>query len=104
MQVLSVNLLLPDPLSLGSCATCFFPLMYEHDKSQFAQVFLGSCEAVAAFWQSMVDADHPNIKEQPALQTAASRALTIPLAIHGGGVPVSGIGKAWGKLMDVYSL
>ena len=28
---------------------------------------------------------------------------TVPLALHGDGTPVSGIGKAWSRLMDIYS-
>eukprot|EP00969_Alexandrium_andersonii_P195699 8645728-Alexandrium_andersonii.AAC.1 len=29
--------------------------------------------------------------------------MCIPLALHGDGVPVSGVGKAWSKSLDVYS-
>ena len=28
----------------------------------------------------------------------------IPLRLHGDGTPVTGIGKQWGKLVDVYSI
>ena len=28
----------------------------------------------------------------------------IPLRLHGDGTPVTGLGKQWGKLVDVYSL
>lgn len=81
-----------------------FASMWEHHRDMFNRVFAGPSGEVSAFWRAVAEARCPNIDMQPALADETNRSRVVPLAIHGDGVPVAGIGKGWAKILDVYSM
>lgn len=44
------------------------------------------------------------IRSHPVRNREGHETRMIPLRLHGDGTPVTGLGKQWGKLVDVYSL
>ena len=46
--------------------------------------------------------DNPQLKDHPVLYRKDWKRRAIPLVLHGDGVPLTGIGKSWSKLMDVF--
>ena len=59
-----------------------------------------SVDTIREFWDAMVgnpQMDNADITAKPNL-----RSKCIPITIHGDGVPVSGLGKSWSKLIDVW--
>ena len=47
--------------------------------------------------------DHPLLDGHPVLGVRRWTHRAIPISVHGDGVPVTGVGKAWGKSMEVLS-
>ena len=79
-----------------------FSMMYTHHRGAFVQRLLGGSEArVGEFWAAM--ADHPAYRAHPVARRPDHIEKAIPIAVHGDGVPVAGIGKSWSKSMDTYS-
>ena len=58
-------------------------------------------ETVQKFWRSVQNGIQ--FANHPVRNRANFRTHCIPLSIHGDGTPVVGIGKAWGKIMDLWS-
>ena len=56
---------------------------------------------VREFWHAM--AGTPAMQDHPVTERADFQNLCVPLSFHGDGVPISGIGKAWGHSVDVFS-
>ena len=48
--------------------------------------------------------DNPQLKDHPVRYRRDWKRRAIPLVLHGDGVPLTGIGKSWSKLMDVFSI
>jgi hypothetical protein len=44
------------------------------------------------------------IRSHPVRNREGFADWMIPLRLHGDGTPVTGLGKQWGKLVDVYSV
>jgi hypothetical protein len=79
-----------------------FSILYEDFRPEFLRAFLGGDEGNAArFWDAA--AGDPQFPEHPMLQQPAVRARTVPISLHGDGLPVSGCGKAWQKSAEAYS-
>lgn len=56
--------------------------------------------SIAAFWSSMAgnpQLDEPNIRARPNFNTHC-----IPQAMHGDGTPISGLGKMWACMADIW--
>ncbi len=53
------------------------------------------------FWDGM--AAHPALAAHPMLGVDDWSRTFIPLSLHGDGVPVTGVGKAWSKGVESYS-
>ena len=53
------------------------------------------------FW-SAVDS-HPQMESHPIRDVADYKSKVVPLAVHGDGVPVVGLGKGWSKVMTMFS-
>ena len=66
-----------------------------HGSKAFAQSNLET------FWETAVN--HPLLHDHPVLHREHWRRYAVPIALHGDGVPVVGIGKAWTKLLNVFS-
>lgn len=76
--------------------------MYTHHKDVFVRRLLGGSENnVQRFWEQMTA--HPAYDQHPLSRRPDHKAKCIPIALHGDGVPVAGIGKSWSKSMDAYS-
>ena len=48
-------------------------------------------------------AANPNLVGHPVAARADYSSKCIPIALHGDGVPVTGVGKAWSKSVEIYS-
>lgn len=53
------------------------------------------------FWETAQD--HPLMKDHPVRGRNEWTKYCIPFGLHGDGVPVVGIGKAWSKVLNVFS-
>ena len=78
-----------------------FAAIYNHYPEFFKKAVVPSTEHLKQFWQE-VD-DHPLMLGHPVKQRAEYNKWAVPLSLHGDGVPVTGIGKVWLKLMTVFS-
>lgn len=79
-----------------------FHIIYTHHPETFASGILGGgSDTVELFWHSM--SDHPGYTEHPVKGRPEHKRKAVPIALHGDGVPVSGVGKSWSKSMDAYS-
>ena len=75
--------------------------MYHNYPSTFQRSVLNSDVALQSFWTS-VD-QHPQIRGHPIKKVANYKTKTIPIAIHGDGVPIVGLGKGWSRVMTLFS-
>lgn len=79
-----------------------FSILYEDFRPEFLRAFLGGDEGNAArFWAAA--AGDPQFPQHPMLLQPAVQARTVPISLHGDGLPVSGCGKAWQKSAEAYS-
>eukprot|EP00959_Pyramimonas_sp_CCMP1952_P468970 9494149-Pyramimonas_sp.AAC.1 len=53
------------------------------------------------FWRD-VDS-HPSLEGNPVKDDPNWRSCTVPLSVHGDGVPIKGVGKCWSESMNIYS-
>lgn len=60
-----------------------------------------SVEALRVFWQSQVR--NPQMSNADIASRVDLRERCIPISLHGDGVPVAGLGKAWARITDVWS-
>ena len=98
-----------------SVVVCDFPIFlphalfayfFTHDRTRFDRLYLGACSTVAqrrAFWQEAVRRGDPRLRAHPLRRTPGWEDVTIPLALHGDGVPVLRVGKAGNASYDAYS-
>ena len=80
-----------------------FSSLYESYPNAFFKSFLPDAEDLDRFWRHALE--HPSLKEHPWIspEDENSWSKLIPLAIHGDGVPTTGIGKIWTKTMTSVS-
>ena len=60
-----------------------------------------STDKLEEFWAEMQGS--PQLLGHPITSLPNYQSRAIPLALHGDGVPVTGVGKVWGKSLDVFS-
>ncbi len=61
-----------------------------------------AADVMEKFWREMEG--HPCLQAGGALKERPNyRCKAVPLKLHGDGVPITGTGKAWVKMMDVFS-
>ena len=78
-----------------------FNLMYKcHPESFRKRLFGDKVGNISKFWNDM--RSHPAYDGHP-IKKRRDRDMIIPLAMHGDGVPVKGIGKSWGQKVEIYS-
>ena len=88
-----ISLLLPHEL---------FAMMHQKHPQQFIQKFCGGgYDQINKFWDDMVA--HPSYAAHPLAMRTDHKQKCIPLALHGDGVPIAGVGKSWSKSVDAYS-
>ena len=75
--------------------------VYHHYNDAWKKRICPGEECCEEFWDAMQgnpQAEHPDI-----LARHDYRRKCVPLAMHGDGVPVSGVGKAWRTMQDIFS-
>lgn len=60
-----------------------------------------SLDELNKFWDEMDT--HPGMAGNPLLHRPGYKRSVVPLKLHGDGVPVTGVGKSWCKMMDIFS-
>ena len=78
-----------------------FAHMWENEEQAFQQFIQGGPGQIEAFWNEM--AASPQLANHPLRHVPDYQHVAIPIAIHGDGVPVTGVGKSWSKSCDIYS-
>lgn len=79
-----------------------FHVMFTYHGDVFVDRLLGGNEkTITDFWTAM--ANHPGYGPHPLRRRPDHKTRCIPIALHGDGVPVAGVGKSWSKSMDAYS-
>jgi len=89
----SVPMLLPHQL---------FAALYEHYPDKFTEILLGSRLNCKRFWAAVKGS--PQFLAHEVGKVPGYEENCIPLKIHGDGTPVTGLGKGWGKLVDIFSV
>jgi hypothetical protein len=89
----SVPMLLPHML---------FGALWNHYPEKFTEILLGSRTCCKKFWAAVKDS--PQFLAHKVGTVPGFEENCIPLKIHGDGTPVTGLGKGWGKLVDIFSV
>lgn len=79
-----------------------FASIYSGYKNTWKKCICPSLEALEQFWTIMVETGNPNITPAMTRKKDWKRRL-IPLALHGDGVPVTGLGKSWVKTVTNFA-
>ena len=78
-----------------------FATLYHHYPNQWKDRVLPQQDSLQRFWAEM--SDHPLMVDHPIRERRNWHQLAVPLSLQGDGVPCVGVGKAWGKTMDLLS-
>ena len=78
-----------------------FATIYHNYPKTWERSVLPNTEALADFWQSVEE--HPQMLNHPVTKRRSFASKAIPFGFHGDGVPITGVGKVWQKLMTVFS-
>ncbi len=79
-----------------------FAALYHHHKGAFIdRICGGTPENIGQIWSDMQG--HPAFPQHPLARRPDHQRNCIPIALHGDGVAISGVGRSWGKSVDVYS-
>ena len=89
----SVPMLLPHTL---------FSAIYEHYPLMWEKIIYGSRLTCMKFWDAVKGS--PQFAAHKVKFRDGFQEKCIPLKIHGDGTPVTGLGKGWGKLVDIFSV
>ena len=89
----SVPMLLPHTL---------FSAIYEHYPLMWEKIIYGSRLTCMKFWDAVKGS--PQFAAHKVRFRDGFQEKCIPLKIHGDGTPVTGLGKGWGKLVDIFSV
>ena len=77
-----------------------FAAMYRQYRDAWTRRICPSVEKITEFWTELRGhpaLDSPEVRARPDLMTKC-----IPVKIHGDGTPITGLGKAGSKLMDIW--
>lgn len=78
-----------------------FSDIYNQYPDAWRERILPSTSKLNEFWHEMQNS--PILVNHPIRNLDNYQSRAIPLAIHGDGVPIVGVGKTWGKSVDVFS-
>ena len=78
-----------------------FSAIYHHYPAMWRECMWPSAEVCLRFWNSVRGGMHFQCHPVRLLPNLSK---VIPLRLHGDGTPSSGVGKSWGKLVDIFSL
>jgi len=79
----------------------FSTLYHKNPEAFMLRVLGGSASNLPKFWTDM--RGHPNFEGHPVRGRDGFAMKAVPIAIHGDGVPVSGIGRARQRSCDIFS-
>ena len=79
-----------------------FHILYHEFPEEFDKRLRGHPGILESFWANQ--AGNPLLEQSNLREQLDWNTKTIPLGLHGDGRPVSGLGKAWGKQLDLYSM
>ena len=79
-----------------------FAAIYQFYPLQWDRIVYGSKLTCNKFWDAVQGG--PQFQSHPVRHREDFRNKCIPLKIHGDGTPVTGLGKGWGKLVDIFSV
>ena len=81
-----------------------FSSVYHHYQAAWQKIILPSEGRLKEFWKLQSQAKHPAFAGHPVLNsTPEFQKKMVPLALHGDGTPVIGIGKIWSRQLTIYS-
>ena len=78
-----------------------FSAMYHQYSKTFTKSVLNSEDALKSFWNSV--GQHPQTYQHPLKDIQNYKTTCIPIALHGDGVPIVGLGKGWSRVMTLFS-
>ena len=78
-----------------------FSKMYHMYPNQWKARMVPTDESINMFWSQMEG--HPLLVDHPMKERDNWWELAVPYSIHIDGVPCVGVGKAWGKTMELFS-
>ena len=78
-----------------------FSNVYHNYKDAWKKRFVPSVERLKEFWEQMEGS--PLLAGHPIRLKRDFRIFGVPISLHQDGVPVVGVGKPWGKTLDIFS-
>ena len=78
-----------------------FSYLYHNFQSVFIARLLCMAGDIEAFWEGVAHTDQ--YREHPLRHRRNHKHHCIPILLHGNGVHTTGVGKAWTKMLDVFS-
>jgi len=78
-----------------------FHVLHRDYPDEFADKITGAPGEIERFWKEQEGSRL--LRGHPLTTRPRWQQTTVPLAVHGDGTPVSGLGKGWSKMMDGYS-
>ena len=78
-----------------------FARIYSHYKDTWNKSICLGQDTLKKFWYAV--RGHPTMENHPIRSEPGYDATCIPLAMHGDGVPITGIGKGWAKTQTIWS-
>ena len=78
-----------------------FSVIYHSYKAVWSKTVAPSVDTVKKFWHAV--RLHPQMQDHPMKAKPSWNERTVPIAVHGDGVPIVGVGKAWSRMMTHYS-
>ncbi|CAK0807567.1 unnamed protein product [Prorocentrum cordatum] len=82
------------------CPHVLFGNMYKDYPHAFRKYICPEPEALEHFWNDVRDPSH--YKTHPVRLRPGHARICVPITIHGDGAPITGVGKAWGRLLDAW--
>ena len=76
-------------------AHVLFSTIYNHYPDAWANRICPGVAAIQQFWNAL--ANSPQLDNDDIMSRPDFKDRCIPITVHGDGVPVTGIGKSWGK-------
>ena len=80
-----------------------FSILYHSYHEHFESRMVGTFDTLRKFWEVLADIGCPQYAQHPVRSRANHRTHGIPIKLHGDGVPVAGVGKSWGKSLNIYT-
>ena len=77
-----------------------FASLYHDYPDEWSKRILPDRSLIPKFWTAIQN--HPILNGHPVKRVAGWFHRCIPISVHGDGVPVTGVGKSWGKMADVF--